>query len=274
MVVFINDRFMPEEQALVSVFDRSFLYGDGLFETIRFSGQALFQFQAHLERLRAGAAFLGIPVPLTDERLRQTALELLQQNDLKHGLLRINLSRGIGTRGYSPKGANTPALVMTVHPLAQPPANGFRLITSSIRLPAPDLLSQFKTCNKLPQIIARAEAEKAGADEALLLNTDGYVVEASAGNLFWIQNGCVVTAPVAGGILPGVTRGLIHAICQRENIPFSENQVTLKVLLDSDGIFLSYTSFGVVEALSLNGHPLKRSPLIGRLRSAYESIPA
>src|SRR5207237_8017976 len=131
-------------------------------------------------------------------------------------LLRLTLSRGIGLRGYSPKGAERPSLVMSLHSTTVIPSNGslqWRLKTASVRLPANEPLAQFKTCNKLPQILARAEADTAGADEALLLNTDGHVVEAASSNLFWVRDQTVCTPPLTSGIVAGVTRTVVLEIC-------------------------------------------------------------
>src|SRR5213593_2119906 len=190
MLVFLNGQFLPEEQAVVSVFDRGFLYGDGLFETLAVFNGTPFRWAPHWARLQRGAEFLKITLPFPSEALRGFAAQLIAQNQMPASLLRLTLSRGVGVRGYSPKGADRPSLIMSLHPR---PASGlptlprWRLITSRLRLPANEPLAQFKTCNKLPQILARAEADAAGAEEALLLNTDGFVVEASSSNLFWLE---------------------------------------------------------------------------------------
>src|SRR6266403_5504984 len=120
MIVFLDGKFVPEEQAVVSVFDRSFLYGDGLFETMRVSGGQPFLWTEHLERLQRGAAFLKIQIPFSADVLRAHAEQLIRLNQLPDALLRLTLSRGVGPRGYSPRGADDPRLVMALHPF---PAN-------------------------------------------------------------------------------------------------------------------------------------------------------
>jgi len=173
MIVFLNGNFVPEDQAVVSVFDRSFLYGDGLFETMRICKGESFRWEQHLERFAQGAKFLKIRLPFSNDSLRRYVAELVARNQMPEALLRATLSRGIGLRGYSPKGADHPSLVMSLHPAPAMDAPArWNLITSSCRLPANEPLAQFKTCNKLSQILARAEADAAGADEALLLNTE------------------------------------------------------------------------------------------------------
>jgi len=275
MIVFLNGKFVPDEQALISVFDRGFLYGDGLFETMRVFNGKPFRWTQHLERLTRGAEVLGLQLPFNAESLLKFADELIQKNHMPDSLLRITLSRGTGLRGYSPRGAEHPTLVMSVHAApagrSQEPGE-WRLLTSSVRLPANNLLAQFKTCNKLAQVLARAEADAANADEALLLNTDGFIVEGASSNLFWIKEGQVYTSPLASGILPGVTRAAVFEICGNLGIMTGESSMTSPDLLEAEGVFLSLSSAGVAEAVSLDNQPLRRSALSHELHSAYWAL--
>jgi len=272
MIVLLDGQFIPEEQAVVSVFDRSFLYGDGLFETLRVFNGKPFRWGQHMARLQQGAEFLKIPLPFTQERLRDFASSLVARNRMPDSLLRLTLSRGVGVRGYSPKGAQSPVLVMSLHPAPALEAGNslrWRLITSSSRLPANEPLARFKTCNKLPQILARSEADSLNADEALLLNTNGHVVEASSSNLFWIQNGTIRTPPLPSGILPGVTRAVVLELCSRIGLEAREASVRLKQLRHAEGVFLSLSTVGIAESISLDGQALAHSPLVDKLHRAY-----
>jgi branched-chain amino acid aminotransferase len=273
MIVFVNGKFVPEDQAVVSVFDRSFLYGDGLFETMLVRNGKPFRWEQHLERFRRGAEFVKIRPPFSPDSLRDFVTELVTRNQMPEALLRLTLSRGVGVRGYSPKGADHPSLVMSLH--AAPAGDGpvrWTLVTASFRLPANEPLAQFKTCNKLPQILARAEADAAGADEALLLNTEGHVVEAASSNLFWIQDQTVCTPPLASGILAGVTRAVVLEICRNLGIDVREIAITPGALQQVEAIFLSLSSVGIAEGIILDGRPLSRSPLVDQLRSAYAEM--
>lgn len=275
MIVFLNGQFVPEDQATVSVFDRSFLYGDGLFETMRVLHGRPFRWPQHIERLKRGAAFLKIALPFSPHALETFAGHLIEVNQMPDALLRLTLSRGVGLRGYSPKGADHPLIVMSLHPApAIAPQNPplWRLVTAPFRLPAQEALAQFKTCNKLPQILARAEADAAGADEALLLNTDGFVVEGSTSNLFWVRADSVFTPPLTTGILAGVTREVVAELCRALRLSVSEASLTPLALTQTDGVFLSLSSFGIVPALSLDGHALPQSPTVERLRAAYANL--
>ena len=275
MLVFLNGKFVPEEKAVVSVFDRSFLYGDGLFETMRIAHGRPFRWEQHMQRLQHGAAFLRIKLPFSSAKLHAFAIKLAAKNKARDTLLRLTLSRGIGAPGYSPRNAKAPAIVMSLRPLpkmGQGKVAQWNLITLSFRLPAGDSLAAFKTCNKLAQVMARVEADAAGADEALLANTNSFIVEGASSNLFWLRRGILFTPPLAAGILPGVTRTVVMEIASRLKIPVRQKNIRLKELLQSDGVFLSLSSFGVVEAKLLDGHVLKKSPLVAQIAHSYEEL--
>jgi aminodeoxychorismate lyase len=263
---------VPESQAVISVFDRGFLYGDGLFEGVRIFNGKPFRWKQHMERFHRGANFLRIAVPFAAEALEEFAKRLIVENQMPNSLLRLTLSRGIGLRGYSPKNAERPTLVMATYPMAavepsNPPA--WRIFISSFRLPAGEPLARFKNLNKLPQVLARAEADAEGADEALLLNSDGYVVEGSTSNLFWIRNGTVCTPPLPSGILPGVTRAVVVELCGKLGLDVREENIGPAELHGMDGIFLSLSSSGIAEVAFLNGKPQKRSSVAKKLSEAY-----
>lgn len=275
MIVFLNGAFVPEEKAAVSVFDRGFLYGDGLFETLRLYQGKPFRWEQHHERLLRGAEFLKIKLPFSADQLRLQAEELSQRNAMPEAVLRLVLSRGVGKRGYSPKGAAQPVLVMSLHPApAISPEHPlrWRLLTSTLRVPTDDPLARYKTCNKLHHILARAEAEAKGADEALLLNSSGEVVEASSGNLFWIHDQAVCTTPLASGALPGITRGVIFEICRSLSLPCQEKHAVIDSLWSAEGVFLTMSGLEVVEVVRLDGRELARSPITAQIREAYRTL--
>jgi branched-chain amino acid aminotransferase len=275
VLVFLNGKFVPEEKAVVSIFDRGFLYGDGLFETIRVYNGSLFRWEQHMERLRQGADFLKIKQPFNQSQLLAFALKLIAKNKIPDCLLRLTLSRGVGAPGYSPRSAKNPVLVISLRPLpkkSQGNVMQWNLVTSSFRLPANDPLAHFKTCNKLPYVLARAKADTAGADEALLSNTNGFVMEGAGSNLFWVKHGVIHTPPLAAGILPGVTRAIVFEIASQLKILVRGKNIRLKDLARTDGIFLSLTSLGIVEAKKLDGKVLNHSPLTAQIARAYNEI--
>jgi aminodeoxychorismate lyase len=275
MTVLINGQFVPEEQAAVPVTDRSFLYGDGVFETIPVYAGKPFRWAQHLERLTRGADFLKIRLAFAPKELRVLANELIQRNQMPDAILRLTLSRGRGERGYSPTGADSPLVVMSLHPRQivdpqNPPQ--WRLKTSSYKLPASDLLSSFKTNNKILQVLAQAEAEAADADDALMLNTNGEVAEASSANLFWIYRDTVYTTPTGRGALPGITRAVVLELCQALNLATNKRVIKPESLLKSEGIFLSLSSLGIVTVTAIDGEPVPASPVVDRIFTSYHEV--
>ncbi|MBM3878749.1 MAG: hypothetical protein FJ387_03380 [Verrucomicrobia bacterium] len=277
MIAYVNGQFVSDEAAVVSVYDRGFLYGDGLFETIPVCHGRPFRWGQHLDRMHRGAAALGMRVPLEPSALLAVAAELIRRNRRPESILRLGLSRGVGARGYSPAGATQPTLVLTLHeaPCGESErALQWRLVTALYRVPVGDRLGQFKHSSRLLQVLARAEAEAAGADEAVVLNTQGEVVETAAGNLFWVCGGVVGTAPVALGALPGITRGVVLEICGRLGIPAREAVVTREQLAQAkvQALFVTLSSFGVVEAVSWDGESVGRAAVVEQIRHAYRGV--
>jgi branched-subunit amino acid aminotransferase/4-amino-4-deoxychorismate lyase len=163
-------------------------------------------------------------------------------------------------------------LVMTLRPppaveMNNPPQ--WKLVTASLRLPVGDPLTRFKTANKLAQIFARAEADEANADEALLVNTNGHVAETASGNLFWIEGDTIYTAPLAVGALPGVTRSVILELCRKYKFPAREADISPDKLVQADGIFLTLSSWGMVEVVSLDGRKVSVSPVFKKLWTVF-----
>jgi aminodeoxychorismate lyase len=275
MFVYLNSQFVPEAEAKVSVFDRGFLYGDSLFETMRVCNRRIFRWHQHLERLMRGCDYLGMRCPVSAADLRDAARKLVEANQLTDALLRLTLSRGVGPRGYSPAGADSPTLVLASYPSAPiDPANATRwqMITSSFRLPPADRLASHKTGNKLLQVLARREAESAEADEALLVNTQGEVAEGASANLFWTRGPVIYTSPTAVGVLPGVTRAVILEICAAMGLAVKKRLTKVDLLLGSDALFLTNSVQGVIEVVSLDGHVFLGSPIVERLRQAFSEV--
>lgn len=273
MIVFLNGRFVPEERAVISVFDRGFLYGDGLFEGVLVTGGRLFRWHEHMKRLQRGIDFLGLTMPFATDDLLKNALRLVERNNMPECILRLSMSRGITERGYSPKNARHPAVVMSLHPVPEIQLlPRWRVITASFRLPANDPLTSFKTANKLPQVLARAEADNAGAQEAILLNTNGHLAEGTTSNIFWLKNDALSTPALPAGALPGVTRATVLELCVKMNINCREKKAKPAELLQADAAFLTMTSMGIVEIASLDGHKFDRSPLTKKLWTTYRKL--
>ncbi|HTV76289.1 MAG TPA: aminotransferase class IV [Candidatus Baltobacteraceae bacterium] len=272
MIVFLNGKFLPEAQAVVPVNDRGFLLGDGLFETMRVAAGKPFRFAQHLERMTRGADFLKIKPLFTPKELEKFAEQLIGQNKLSDAILRVTLTRGAGERGYSFNSESKPTLVMTLH--AAPPENSieWNLVTSSFRIPAADPLSSFKTTSKILHVMARAEAKEKGADETLLVNTNGEVAETASGNLFWIYDDKVCTVPTGRGILPGITRAVVLEICQSLGLETNKRVIKPEALRNSSGIFVTQSARGIVPVASFDGESVAPSPLVDQIARAYHEM--
>jgi len=272
MLVFLNGQFVPEAQAVVPINDRGFMYGDGLFETMRVVNGRPFRMAQHLARLARGADFLKIKCPFTPKELQDFAVQLIAKNKTAGAILRVVLTRGSGERGYTPRAGGRPTVVMSLHaapPLDMESPARWSLVISSVRIPAADPLASFKTLNKLTHVMARLEAVEKGADEALLLNTNGEVAETASGNLFWVSCGRVGTGPAGSGVLPGITRAVVLEICQTLGLPTDQRVVKPEALRHSEGIFITQSVFGVVPVTALDGEPVASSPLVDQIRRAY-----
>ena len=197
--------------------------------------------------------------------LRKHLDKLLEANESPDAVLRIQLSRGVGPRGYSPRDAKSPVVVMSIYPLAPAPES-WKLATTSFRLPSLNPLSGFKTSNKLLNVLARAEAEEKGADEGLLMTDGEHVGEGTSSNLFWIQLQTVCTPPEQAGVLPGIMRAAVLKACEQFEIPVRQTTTRPDTLFQSAGVFMTLSTFGIVEAITLDGQELARSPLTARLR--------
>jgi aminodeoxychorismate lyase len=273
MLVFLNGQFVPEAEAVVSVNDRGFMYGDGLFETMRVVGGKPFRFAQHLERMTRGADFLKIKPPFTPKELEKFAAQLIEQNKMPGAILRVTLTRGPGKRGYTPDNDSQPTVVMTLH--AAPPLENlveWSLVTSSFRIPASDPLSSFKTTSKILNVLARSEAVEKGADEALLINTNGEVAETASGNLFWVYQDNICTVPTGRGVLPGITRAIVLEICQALGLQTNKRVIKPEALRNSAGIFVTQSAFGIVPITSFDGKPVAQSPLVDQIAGAYNEM--
>jgi len=275
MMVFLNGQFVPEVRAVVPVNDRGFMYGDGLFETMRVCGGRPFRMVQHLERMTLGAEFLKIKCPFTPKELQDFTEQLIKKNQMPEAVLRVTLTRGPGERGYTPQIDSQPTVVMTLH--TAPPMDvgnpvQWRLITSSYRVPAADPLSSFKTANRLIHIMARMEAVEKGADEALLVNTNGEVAETASGNLFWIYHEKICTVPTGRGVLPGITRAVVLEICRTLGLPTNKRVIKPRALRNSEGIFITQSALGIVPVATLDGEPVAPSSLLNPVLRAYHEM--
>ena len=277
MDVFLNGEWMPEKQATVSAFDRGFLYGDGVFETVRVYQGHAFLLGRHLGRLAHGLSGLHIEDPYSFDEWTAHCRELITRNKVSDGILRLHITRGTGKRGYSSMGSSTPTVVISLHdaPPVANPKTCVNIITATGILSDHDPLSTFKTANKLVNIIAMREAEQAEVHDALLLNRNGHATETAASNIFAVAENVLLTPPLASGCLGGITRGFILELAADIGIRTAQSDLPLEELLLADGLFLTNSVREIQPIGTLDGHEINQSPLTLKLQEAYrESVQA
>jgi branched-chain amino acid aminotransferase len=275
MLAFLNGKFLPEAEAVVPVNDRGFMLGDGLFETMRVANGKAFRLTAHLERLARGAEFLKIHLPFDLKEIQKFMALLIEKNRLPEAVLRLTLTRGSGGRGYSAKNCGSPTLVMTLHRL--PPADPgelrpWSLITSSHKISAGDRLANIKTSSKILNVLARAEAEERGADEALLLDSNGTIVETAGGNIFWIDRDAVGTVLTELSGLPGITRAVVMEICRTLGLAMNQRVITPEQLRQMEGVFITQSALGIIPVATFDGQPVPPSPRVRLIANAYDQL--
>lgn len=259
MMVWLDGGLIAAEAARIAPSDRGFTLGDGLFETLAVHGGEMARLPAHLARLAAGARVLGLPVPPFD--LPQVATALLQANGLSDAVLRLTLTRGTGPRGVLPPAQPSPTLLVTAAPMAAP-AGPARLVVATVtRRNEHSPLSRIKSLNYLDNILARQEAQARGADDALLLNTQGRVAESTIANVFLVLEGALVTPPLSEGALPGVMRAEILARGA------AERPIAVDDLAAASEVFLT-SSLGVRSVRKVAGRALPSQAVAERLRQA------
>ena len=274
MKVYLNGNYLEEAEAAVPVDDRGFLFGDGLYESIRIYRGGLFRFEEHWERLGKGAAALRIEAPKRDA-LRDIARRLAAMNDVSDGTVRVTLTRGRGGHSLRTVGSGPPTLLVTVRPIAPErmarAAAGFTAIIAEARRSQVGLPSSIKSANRLEAILARLEADEAGVDEAILLSADGYVAEGTTSNVFWRKGARLLTPELALGILPGVTRMAVLDVCADLGITVEQGRWPLSELMSAPEVFLTMSSSGPVRVTELDSRPVPapEDAIFPRVRDAY-----
>ncbi len=264
-VCWLDGRIVPLDQARIPVLDHGLLYGDGVFEGVRFYGGKPFMLDEHLRRLRASARAIALELPWTDAAIARIVAETVAAFGETEGYLRLLLTRGEGPLGIDPASCVRPRLVViagTLRMLNQAAREaGLRLVIAATRrLPADGLDPRIKSLNYLNHILARIEANHAGADEAVMLNAQGNLAEGTAENLFLVRGGVLATPPVTDGALPGVTRGLVMALARDDGIEVREQTLAPYDLYTADECFLTGTGAGLVPVRDVDGRPLAACP--------------
>ena len=274
----LNGEFTPLAAARVHPLDRGLLFGDGLFETLRADSGQVFLAEAHLARLRHSAELFKLDLPFSDARVLTAFRDLLAANSLTDARLRLLLSRGLHTGNLGLPSSASPFVLITAEPLAQNLAeiqtHGVKLALSSVVMPRGFLLARHKTLNRLPYLLAREQAQAAGAFDALLLDEQGLVAETTSANLFLVQGRNLITPPLEAPILPGVTRAFIFKLAPGESLTVKEKDFPLHTLFDAEEVFLTNSIIEVTPVTEVEGRKIGQcqpGPVTRRLQAAYQA---
>jgi branched-chain amino acid aminotransferase len=273
----VNGRITPASQASVSVLDRSFLFGDGVYESLRTYGGNPFLLPRHLERLSYSAARLQIPLPLDPSQIASRVEETVAAGGHPESFVRIILSRGEGWLSIDPRQAGPPNLVILVQEMPTIPAEVYRdgvaaVVVDVRRNAIASLDPRIKSNNLLNNLLASMQAVDRGAPEGILLNLDGDLAEATNANVFTVFSGAVLTPPLECGILEGITRQVILELCGEATIPCREEHIAGARLPDAAEIFLTSTTREVLPVVRLDDRPVgdgRPGPVAGRLLELY-----
>lgn len=257
-LVYLNGEFMPEDQASVSVFDHGFLYGDGVFETMRAYGGKVFMLNEHLDRLFRSAGIISLAVPASKGELGEAVRQTVKKNNLSGAYIRLSVSRGPGPIGLDPRNCPRPTVICMAREL---PGNldelrrqGVRaVIVRTRRIPPEALDPAAKTFNFLNCIVAKVEANKAGAMEGIMLNTRGEVAEGTVSNVFMVRKGALVTPSPEAGILRGITRNVVLFLAAGMGIEIKEGTFGPEQLFAAEEVFLTNSSWEIMPVVELDG---------------------
>lgn len=261
-ICWMNGRTMPAHEATVSVFDHGLLYGDGVFEGIRFYHGNPFRLQAHLERLADSACAIGLALPLDTGAMAAAVRETIAAFHEAEGYLRLVVTRGVGPLGIDPANCSAPTLFIVADRLQMISPRtreaGARLIIAATRRLPPDGLDpRIKSLNYLNHILARMEANHAGADEALLLNAGGHLAEGTADNVFIVRDGVLKTPPLSDGPLAGITRAAVLEIARESGIEVQQTSLAPYDLYTADECFLTGTGAELIPVAAVDGRPMR-----------------
>ena len=280
MKIWLDGKLVEQEEAKTSVFDHGTLYGDGIFEGIRFYNRRVFRLEDHMDRLFNCAHYLLLDMPYSKVELSKAVCETAAASGLDNGYIRLVVTRGIGNLGLNPFNCKRSCVYIIADKISlYDPAvyeNGLSLITSSIRRNRPDTICpQVKSLNYLNNILAKVEAVRQGAAEALMLNDQGNVAECTGDNIFIVKDGTVYTPPVTDGALDGITRRVVLEICREQQIPAEEKTMNRFTVTCADECFLTGTAAECVPVTKLDSYELgsgKIGPVTARILARFQEL--
>ena len=279
MIIYIDGKYLPKEEAHISVFDHGFLYGDGVFEGIRAYNGRVFRLQEHLDRLYDSARTIDLKVPVPKEEMAGIILEVLRRNKLTNGYIRPLVTRGVGDLGLDPRKCPIASVIVIAVEWGAMYGDlyekGLKAITVSVRRnPAEALPPNVKSLNYLNNILGKIEANYKGGDEAIFFDTNGYMSEGSGDNIFIVKNGVIFTPPTLNN-LRGITRAVVLEIAKSHGLTLVEQNLGYYDMYSADEVFVTGTAAEVAPIVLIDGRTIgtgKPGPVTRQLMAAFRTV--
>jgi len=273
MQIFLNDRIVPEPEAMVSVFDHGFLYGDGVYETMRAYDGIVFMLERHIERLNRSAALIQLTVPSPDS-LRDAVYDTIRANSLKSAYVRVTVSRGKGPIGLDPALCPKPTVVVIAEEFREYPEKyydeGVKVIIAKTRRNLKEALNpKIKSLNFLNNILAKIEAKEQGAYESVMLNAEGFIAEGTVCNIFFVKDDILCTPSVDSGVLDGITRELVIDLATEAGMKVREGNFLPEDLFGASEVFFTNTTSEVMPVSQVEDVTYAVGDVAKRLRRLY-----
>ncbi len=280
MLIYIDGQLRPREEATVSVFDHGLLYGDGVFEGIRVYNRRIFRLDAHLDRLYDSATAIALDIPLSRAEMAEAVRRTVRENRKEDGYIRLIVTRGVGDLGIDARKCARPTVIVIVTDIQVYPAAlyaaGITVVTSATRQVSHQAFDpRIKSLNYLKNVLAKIDAARAGAEEAIMLNQDGFIAECSADNLFVVRGTALLTPSPQDGALEGITRAALLSLAAEAGVEAREARLTRFDVYTADECFLSGTGAEVMPVVQVDGRRIGEGtpgPLTRRLQDAFHGL--
>ena len=278
--IYIDGEFYPKSQAKISVYDHGFLYGDGVFEGIREYNGVVFKLKEHVDRLYRSAHAIMLQIPLTKEEMVKAVVETLRKNKMKDAYIRLIVSRGIGDLGLDPRKCPKPTIIIITDTINIKAGNaketGITTMFSWVRRnPVDATTHEIKSLNYLNSILAKIEANACGVDEALCLESNGYIAEGVGENVFIVKNGEILSPPTSTGALAGITADVVVELAAKLGLKLTVTNLTPFMLFTSDEAFFTGTAMEMVPIREVNKRPIgdgKPGPITKKLMVEFQKV--
>ena len=280
LVVYIDGEYYPKSQAKISVFDHGLLYGDGVFEGIREYNTVVFKLKEHVDRLYRSAHAILLKIPLTKEETTQAVVEILRKNKLKDSYIRLVVTRGVGDLGLDPRKCPKPSIIIITDTISLHATgakeNGITTMFSWVRHnPVDATTHEIKSLNYLNSVLAKIEANANGVDEAICLESNGYIAEGVGENIFIVKNDEILTPPTSTGALAGITAEVVVKLAAKLGLKLTVTNLTPFMLFTADEAFFTGTAMEMVPIREVNKRQIgtgKPGPVTKKLMTEFQKV--